>query len=117
MSPLAEASETEAAELAGSASCRECHGEFHEKWATSWHSLSVRPFTSAGAASELVPPVGAFRLGEESYRVELEASRVVVTKAGEESKLRDRSVAGWAGGDLFSDAARGGPVAGLADGL
>ncbi len=83
-SPLAEASETEAAELAGSASCRECHGEFHEKWSTSWHSLSLRPFTSAVAASELVPPAGAFRLGEESCRVELEASRVVVTQAGEE---------------------------------
>ena len=69
----------------GRRDCRECHEESHEKWSTSWHGLSVRPFTAAGGASELVPPVGALRLGEESYRVELEASRVVVTNGEKES--------------------------------
>jgi tetratricopeptide (TPR) repeat protein len=49
----------------------------------------------AGVGGDIVPPVGAFQLGEESYRVELEASRVVVASAGEERTYAiDRLVGG-----------------------
>jgi hypothetical protein len=70
------------AELAGSASCRDCHAGFFEKWSTSWHGLSLRPYTYV--AGEIEPPVSDFQIGEESYRVELRAGRVVVSKDGRE---------------------------------
>jgi tetratricopeptide (TPR) repeat protein len=68
--------------LAGSVSCRECHSEFFEKWSTSWHGLSVRPFASGWDRGEVEPPTGEFRIGEEIYRVDMDAGRVVANAGG-----------------------------------
>ncbi|MCL4180907.1 MAG: tetratricopeptide repeat protein [Verrucomicrobia bacterium] len=70
--------------LAGSASCRECHADFHEKWATSMHGLTVRPYSRVTESQELEPLAGEFRVGEESFRVELESGKMVSYAGGRE---------------------------------
>jgi tetratricopeptide (TPR) repeat protein len=65
--------------LAGSASCRECHVDFHEKWSASMHSLTVRPYSAELGARELGWTAGELVIGEDTYRVEPELGRVVVS--------------------------------------
>lgn len=64
-------------ELAGSASCRECHAEFHELWETSWHGRALRPF---GGDVDLPP--GETTSGGVVYRV-AEGAVVEITARGE----------------------------------
>jgi tetratricopeptide (TPR) repeat protein len=80
VSPFAWNEGAEAAtSLSGSASCRECHPGFHEKWSTSMHGLTVRPYSAELGAREFEPLTGEIRVGEEGYQVELDAGRVVVS--------------------------------------
>ena len=39
---------------AGSATCRECHEDFYELWATSHHGLAMQPYSDKFAAEYLI---------------------------------------------------------------
>ncbi len=51
----------------GSASCRECHEEFHGLWGTSHHGLAMQPYTPDLAAKHLTSQTEAVEVGEASY--------------------------------------------------
>jgi len=64
------------AEFADSASCRTCHEEFYEKWATSYHGLAMRPCTLEFARSHLEPQTSEIEVEGTRYRVDVKGPRV-----------------------------------------
>ncbi|MDA3926308.1 MAG: HEAT repeat domain-containing protein [Kiritimatiellae bacterium] len=56
----------------GSASCRECHEVFYQKWAPSHHGKAMQPFTKDFVESALTPLEEPFKIGEFSYTVDLD---------------------------------------------
>ena len=40
---------------AGSRSCIECHEKFYQLWSSSFHGLSMQPYTAAFAKAKLTP--------------------------------------------------------------
>jgi len=65
-------SRSETADYAGSASCRECHEDFYEKWESSHHGKAMQPFTREFADNELTPLTEPFVIKDYSYTVDLE---------------------------------------------
>jgi hypothetical protein len=56
------------APLAGSASCRECHAVFFEKWSTSFHGRAMQPHTGEFARDRLTPQRRPLRIKGRLYR-------------------------------------------------
>jgi uncharacterized protein HemY len=58
--------------LVGSASCRDCHVDFHEKWSESMHRLTVRRYSAEAGAQGLglELPAGELVISDEKYRVD-----------------------------------------------
>ncbi|HLA83529.1 MAG TPA: tetratricopeptide repeat protein [Thermoguttaceae bacterium] len=54
----------------GSKSCRDCHEEFYQLWATSFHGLAMRPYTSDFGAKNLVSHADEITIGKLRYRAE-----------------------------------------------
>ena len=57
---------------AGAVSCRQCHEQFYELWATSHHGLAMQPYTYEFAEKELRPQAEAIKIGKYQYIVEIE---------------------------------------------
>jgi hypothetical protein len=76
--------------LAGSLSCRTCHEGFFERWSTSWHGQSLRPFTESLAERLSAFEVNEVRVGKRVYRVELGAGTGNVLEEGVEGIERHR---------------------------
>lgn len=76
-----------ATQLAGSSSCRECHGTFYEKWATSYHGLAMRPFT-AELAGRFKPLAEPLTIRDRRYRVELAGTQGYVVESGPAGELK-----------------------------
>jgi tetratricopeptide (TPR) repeat protein len=68
--PLPTPTKTHSA-LAGSKSCQDCHGEFYQRWATSWHGLALQPYTTRFAQRELAAQPNDVVIGKQTYRAEV----------------------------------------------
>jgi tetratricopeptide (TPR) repeat protein len=84
--PPARSSDTKQTDTAfvGSASCRDCHQQFHELWATSRHGLAMQPYTSDFARRELSEQSTPISIGARSYRAHVadEANAGMVKETG-----------------------------------
>ena len=74
--------------LAGSASCRECHEIFHEKWATSFHGTAMQPFTAELAARQLKPLTDPLEIRGRRYLVQFTEDAGLVAESGPEGTKR-----------------------------
>ncbi len=59
-------------EYVGSGSCRSCHERFYELWSTSHHGMAMQKFTSQLAKTEDIPSSQAIRIGNVSYKAEMD---------------------------------------------
>ncbi len=73
-----------AASYEGSATCRECHESFYQKWETSHHGKAMQPFTPRFAEDRLTPLAQPVSIGGRRYSVDL--SRRRMTEETAESK-------------------------------
>lgn len=71
-SPATEPAET----YTGSATCKDCHEVFYEKWATSHHGLAMQPYTSEFAESQLEPHSSPLTIGKTQYQADIKAGLV-----------------------------------------
>ncbi len=73
---------------AGSSSCRDCHADFYQKWATSRHGLAMQPFTREFAAAELKPQAQPILVRGVAYQAQIKADGawVLEQQAGAEKK-------------------------------
>ncbi|MCK6479878.1 MAG: ammonia-forming cytochrome c nitrite reductase subunit c552, partial [Planctomycetes bacterium] len=69
-------------DLAGSASCRECHADFYRKWETSRHGLAMRVVDRAFVASLLAPAPGPVAAGKGTWTVDLAPFPPVLREEG-----------------------------------
>jgi len=73
---------------AGSASCRECHEPFYEKWASSHHGLAMQPFTAELASQRLKPLAEPISVRDRRYRVEFDGQAGHVIEDGPDGEKR-----------------------------
>ncbi len=80
----------EDAGYAGSASCRECHEVFYERWAPSHHGLAMQPYSDQFAQANLSPQSGDLELGSRRYHAEVAPGQgwVLESRAGRTEELR-----------------------------
>jgi len=67
---------------AGSQSCIECHEKFYKLWSTSFHGLSVQPFTAAFAKAKLTPQANEMIIGKYRYRADISGEAGWVIEKG-----------------------------------
>jgi tetratricopeptide (TPR) repeat protein len=77
-----------ASPFTGSASCRDCHGPFYEKWATSHHGLAMQPFTADLASKQLKPLPEPLAVRDRGYRVEFAGGKGWVVEGGPEGEKK-----------------------------
>ncbi len=80
--PLGLAAGERRPEFAGSASCRECHADFHDRWASSLHGRSVQAYADARSWLAFAAPTGRVVVATTTYDVKLEAETGEVIEAG-----------------------------------
>jgi Tfp pilus assembly protein PilF len=88
--PASQASGQEAPgqKYAGSASCRECHEPFYQRWAPSHHGLAMQDFTSEFAARSLTEQTTEVQNGGRRYRVERAGNAGWVREQGPEGEKK-----------------------------
>lgn len=72
----------------GSSSCRECHEPFYQKWATSFHGLAMRPFSTDWAGALISPPASDIQIGGFQYRAEFADGGAFVREKGPDGEKR-----------------------------
>jgi len=79
----------------GSASCRECHAPFYQKWATSWHGLAMQPY-SATLAAQVPSLTTGLVISNARYRVDIrpEAGTVIEQSNGQQHRYPIRYATG-----------------------
>ena len=75
-------------DLAGSATCRECHERFYELWAPSHHGLAMQPYTEQFAGTNLTTCKRAIQIGEYEYRAFVKKGEGYVLEKGPETEKR-----------------------------
>jgi len=65
-----------AATYEGSATCRECHESFYQKWENSHHGKAMQPFTPRFAEERLTPLAQPVTIGDRRYSVDLARRRM-----------------------------------------
>ncbi|MDU0458800.1 MAG: ammonia-forming cytochrome c nitrite reductase subunit c552 [Geobacteraceae bacterium] len=65
------------AAFAGSKSCRECHERFYKLWSGSFHGLAMQPYYRGFGEGKIKPQQTAIKIGENSYRADLQLDAVV----------------------------------------
>ena len=65
-----------------SATCAECHHDFHQLWAQSRHGLAMQPFTTDLAAKHITAPPLPIRVGKAVYQASLTAGGGYVREEG-----------------------------------
>lgn len=88
VSPRTTALPTGSEDLAGSATCRECHEEFYELWAPSHHGLAMQQYTERFAETHLTACEQYIEIGAYSYRVLTEEDEGCVLEKGPEAEKR-----------------------------
>ena len=63
--------------FAGSESCRECHAQFYELWATSHHGLAMQPADETFSRRALAPLTNAITIGASRYRTDAAVRAVI----------------------------------------
>lgn len=67
---------------AGSASCRDCHATFYEKWSTSRHGLAMQPVTAQFVQNALTAPTDDLQVGQYRYRADFSGRTPCVREQG-----------------------------------
>ncbi len=75
-------------DLAGSASCRDCHERFYELWAPSHHGMAMQPYSDAFAADALKPHAAAIKVGDHHYRAFVGENEGWVRERGSETERK-----------------------------
>ena len=70
----------------GTQSCRECHEEFYQLWATSYHGLAMQPFTAELFRTRLTPQTEDLVVGDSTCRVEFDGTRAWISESGPRGK-------------------------------
>lgn len=85
--------------FAGSASCRECHKQFYDLWAGSFHGATMQSFTRDFGKSNLTEQVKAIRIGTNSYWMDLGRCVMLEAEGGRTNQYGVVQVIG--GKDVF----------------
>jgi tetratricopeptide (TPR) repeat protein len=82
--------------FAGSRSCIECHEKFYRLWSSSFHGLSMQPYTAVFAKAKLTPQQNEIIIGKYRYRADIsgDAGWVVEKGPGGEKKYPMEQVIG-----------------------
>ena len=67
---------------AGSRSCIDCHEKFYKLWSTSFHGLSMQPYTAAFAKAKLTPQVNEIVIGKYRYMANISGEAGWVIEKG-----------------------------------
>jgi len=73
---------------AGSRSCIDCHEKFYKLWSTSFHGLSVQPYTAAFAKAKLTAQKSEIAIGKYRYRAELSDGEGWVIEKGPDGEKK-----------------------------
>jgi len=68
----------------GTQSCRECHENFYQLWATSHHGLAMQPFTEELFQAKFAVQDGGLVIGNFEYRMEFDGKRAWIRERGPE---------------------------------
>jgi tetratricopeptide (TPR) repeat protein len=98
--PVAAAGEP-TAKLAGSSSCRECHAEFYEKWATSHHGLAMQPFSPDLATRQIKPLSEPITVRDRRYGVRLDGGKGWIVETGPDGEREYRMEHALGGKSVF----------------
>ena len=74
--------------LAGSASCRQCHERFYELWAPSHHGLAMQPYTEQFAGTNLTACERDIQIGTYAYRAFIKEGEGFVLEKRPEAERR-----------------------------
>jgi hypothetical protein len=69
---------------AGSKSCIECHEKFYQLWSSSFHGLSMQPYTAVFAKAKLTPQQNEIVIGKYRYRTDISGDSGWVIEKGPE---------------------------------
>ncbi len=89
------------AELAGSASCRDCHERFYELWAPSHHGLAMQPFTAQLARTQLAAQPDDIAIGEYRYHADVATGAGWVRESGPEGERKYRIAHALGGKNVY----------------
>ena len=87
-----------AGEFAGSQSCRECHERFYQLWSTSFHGLSMQPYSETLATEKLTPQKDDLSVSGFRYRAEIGGGQGHVLETGPDGAVRRYPVVHALGG-------------------
>lgn len=87
--------------LAGSRSCRECHQQFYELWATSHHGLAMQPYTDEFANRNLTPSRTPVRIGKNTYVPCIRTNEGWVLEEKSDGRMRHRIVHVMGGRNIY----------------
>ncbi len=73
---------------AGTRSCIECHEKFYKLWSTSFHGLSVQPYTAAFAKGKLTPQAHEIAIGKYRYRADISSGVGWVIERGPDGEKK-----------------------------
>ena len=73
---------------AGSRSCIECHEKFYKLWSTSFHGLSMQPYTAAFAKAKLTPQAHEITIGKYRYRADISGGTGWVIEKGPDGEKK-----------------------------
>ena len=73
---------------AGSRSCIQCHEKFYKLWSTSFHGLSMQPYTAAFAKAKLTPQATVIAIGKYRYRADISGGTGWVIEKGPDGEKK-----------------------------
>lgn len=73
---------------AGSATCRKCHEDFYELWATSHHGLAMQPYSDKFAAEYLISQTEEVMVDETCYKAQIAAGQGWILEDGPEGEMK-----------------------------
>ena len=73
-------------DFVGTRECRECHADFYEKWANSWHGLAMQPYTTRFAHDNLASQPAGIAVGGRTYQARIGQGQDVVEETGPDGR-------------------------------
>jgi tetratricopeptide (TPR) repeat protein len=74
--------------FAGSRSCIECHEKFYQLWSSSFHGLSMQPYTTVFAKARLTPQANEIAIAKYRYRADISGSEGWVIEKGPDGEKK-----------------------------
>jgi hypothetical protein len=71
-----------------SRSCIECHEKFYQLWSSSFHGLSMQPYTAVFAKAKLTPQANEIAIGKYRYRADISGREGWVIEKGPEGEKK-----------------------------